>query len=263
MGNKKPLAPEVKAALDDINGLVPSRKRENLSKTGKASAIEVVRPVKPKRVTAKTKALFNDLARDREKAFAQMKTAQETKKRAEDRMHKLVLTYGRNQINEGKEKDLILYANPFKGELAWNISGGAIDTEKVAEKYPELISPAVETLNLTQLDELIKSYDVPESTKALVQKFRSIVAQLQKATETPLINMQDDRLLDIEAYRAYKESGKITPSQVEKFESHEGHYSLKIHKLTDASRCSGCGHKRPKRLVNSKAHTCTRCGQTE
>lgn len=263
MASKKQLAPEVQAALDEINGLKPSRRGPNFAKTGESVEVKILRPTKVKRATGKTKALFNELAKEREQAVEKMDQAKETKKRVEERLHKMVLAYGRPQIDPGKAKDLIFYADPFKGELSWSRDGGAIDTEKVAEKFPELIDPALETLNLSQLEAVLQTYEVPESTKALVTKFRAIVMQLQKATELPLIEMKDDRLLDIEKYEQYKQNGKITPKQVEDFESNEGHYSLRVHKLSKASRCSSCGHPRPKRSVNVQKHTCTRCGQTE
>lgn len=259
--------PDLSRLLAEVSGLNPSSQGENLSKTGVSAPPQVAAP-RPKRFTEVQQDNFVNLIKSRDKIKKRILEVQLVKKdldsnrdRIEERITKMVSDYGVPVVDAPQNK--ILFAEPFKAELVWTERGGVIDSEKVAQAFPELLSPTEEVVNLTMLENLLESYEVPESSKVFVEKFKAFLKQLEKSTGQSLVEKKDDRLLDMELYDSYKQSGKISPQQVKAFESESGSHSLRIHKLGDGLRCSQCGQTMPKRKVPESQATCRRCGHTE
>lgn len=282
MSNKKKLTKDVIHELEKIpgSGLKPSAKGPHHSK-GESVDVKVLRETKAKRLTHSQKENFVRLAKERQTAISTIVDLKEDISRCESRLKQMTETYGVKDIRAGATKDLLLYVplrdigqrwtdpkkgvvEGVKGELIWNERSGAIHTEKIEEVFPELIDDGIETVNLSHLMKVIENYEVPASTKSLINSFSKIVAQLEKATGQTLIDKKDDKLLNIEMYEQYKQSGKISKAQVAEFEQTVGHYSFKIDNLVPANlRCGQCGWPKPKTALKNQKHTCSRCGKTE
>lgn len=270
MGSKKKLKvnQELNNLLQEISGLVPSVKGENLAKSGTAVNVKPA-PARKKQFTPKVKETFLTLIKERDRAKKRLdeikvlkKEVEEDRDRVEDRITKVVESYGVPLQGEDA-KDKVLFVDPFKAHLVWTERAGTIDTEAVASVFPELLDPEVESVNLSLLMQVLSTYEVPESSKVFVQKFRLFVQQLERSTGQTLIEKRDDRLLNMEQYEEYKRVGKISGHQLKSFESESGSHALRIHKLAKGSRCSQCGGDVPKRKLKEQKSVCRRCGHSE
>lgn len=260
---KKRLAknPELDALLREIGGM-PSDKAENRSKTGGPGITPIPAAARTRRLTDSVRDSFKTLCKHRQQRKAQIKNLREEVKKDETAILNIAQKYGRS-MTEPRGKDLVLFVAPFKAQLVWRDTAGAVDTEAVAQHFPELIENGDEMVDLGRLQAVLETYEVPEATRAFVSKFKAIVQQLEKATGEKIIEAKHEGLLNLERYEEFKRDGKISAALAEKFEAREGNYALRIDKLTNDPRCSACGHNLPKRLVKGKRHTCTRCGHSE
>lgn len=249
---------ELKGILDEAG--IPSSKKENHSKGESAKPIPVTNK-KPKSFNENIRKNFVESVKKRLNLKNKIDDIQNELVKNEELLTELTKKYGKNLITD--PRDLILYAQPYMTHLCWNDRGGSIDTEKVVEAYPELADPGTKTLDLTKLEKVINEFDLPPGVATYFKKLEKIVEQVEAVTGQKVTEKTDLGLLDMEKYRDYKEEGKITPEEVAEFEQKDGNYSFKSYKLTDKPRCSCCGFPRSKRNIESKKHTCTRCGHSE
>ena len=259
MKSKKRIDPVVADLLKEISGHKPSHKGENPAKTGVSHDVQVTRGVKPKRATKVTRDLFAKLSTSYVNKQVQVEELSAEIKMEKTRLTEMVETYGTGFL---KKKNIVFLAEPWKGLLIWRKQAGAIQTEKVAAYFPELIDSGTETVNLTELEKVLSEH-ADENTKQFMKKMRAIVSRLEKVSGQTLIEKKDDGLLDMNRYEEYKRLEKVSLEQVKEFESEEGYYALKIDKTPQGPKCSVCGHKRPKRVKTGEKCTCTECGQTE